>query len=648
MPDKIGIFFAGLNRVMARNRIFKTAFFLALFSGLLLGSKPARAEGGYCEGHAKVVIRVPDMIARRVIQNELDHYNAPENEFNGRYELCFDFRFFENLELWADQSLTINNTSNREVVIGFLNAERVDDSDTPVLKIRGHNVTLFNPDLRNAKKAVAMEGEGHKIVGGSIVGRGNVQDSLCVSGNGNNFAIDGLTMRDCLNGIHLTGNSHQIRNTTLTFTELSHPVAYRRRDESGEEFMDRLEATWNGHRTGVCLFVAGENAVLENIAVNDCDGTSLKLLGSGHRLTGSRIRGEPVTEELWGRVSRHSTECLWLRKASNVTVEGNEFSECQNGIFIHESDHIFAGPTQLADFEAKGNKIHHNDYGVHAQFSRQVFVRNNSIYDNEIHGSNADDYFERVRYFGLWLDSIDLPEAQLVRHNIFPSTDDYSDESAISQEHFADEEPFVELRVPAANGRVEFAYPKLAMCQGDRSLYQPFTPFVDCRFENLTLDAEGYGTVTCPLKKRRRDILFNASLLVIVVHADDKGTLPITWTLAELCHGPSGIPVSIPAPESGSMTAGDSSASGPAGAGSVPAGTPGGGETGGISIDSGVTGGISIASDPATSAAARGASCQLNPASQKNGTEFFASVIIMLSVLCLGRKHYATREKHPL
>lgn len=348
---------------------------------------------------------------------------------------------------------------------------------------------------------------------------------------------------------------------------------------------------------------------------------AVRLSGVGHRVEGIQVTG-----------NTGAVDCLKLVEASEVEIESNEFSHCHKGIHVVDSNAIYIGPEAFADFETGKNEIHHNTYAIHAEQSQQVFARHNAVYEN---GFETEDQDEAYR-FGLW-----LVESNLIfngESQILPSPKmDPADEGDVEREEYPvvkyDNEgnAFIDVEVPVQAGRVELYFPYSNQIASRRFRHQPHTPFVDCAFTDVSIDAEdGTGTVRCPIDLNEEAI---GKKVLAVLHGNPVGSSQYAEALGKLNY-PTGIPLSGPAPPTGNMTAGagGSSTLG-AGAGGVSVGEAssggGGGGVQGGSVASGGKGG--------------GMTCSLRP-DQKTPESFpllwYTFVVFLLLALKNRRKFY--------
>lgn len=528
----------------------------------------------YCEGHARKIISVlpisPSSLLVSAIQTELDRYDSPEYNFNNRYELCFEIQNNTGgnvVSLNTGEVFTLTNTSTREVVIGFLNATRFDDSTTPILSVHGSKVTIFQPTFTNVKKAVVFNGNRYKLVGGTINGVPNQADSLCVEGMGNNIQIKDTAINDCTNAISLNGNNSRISGTSISFSyTATMPPAENYNLEVQEErdlFIENFRR-WEDENliaAGTCLAVSGQNAVLQNISTNSCNGISARLTGNGHRILNAQITGDSIPDKI--DLPHKATDCLLLQEASNITLEGNTFAQCQKGIHIVDSQSIYIGPNQIADFGAKKNDIHHNDYAIHAERSQTVYATHNSVHENGFRPYTPEEAYR----FGFWPVESNLifnGESQILPSPKFdPATADGENEQEYPVVKYdAQNNAFIDVKVHVATGRIELSLSRVDF-GAEEERYQSSTPFADCSFKDASPspqsppieggenDGEGVEyLVRCPIQVTD-DI--KGKRLLAILHGNPVGSSQYAKAMG-IINDPTGIPVSGPAPTTGNMT----------------------------------------------------------------------------------------------
>lgn len=579
---------------------------MTLFSGKALAAD-------YCQGHPRKIV-----LANKVedVQAVLNGYNNREFELNGRIEVCLQITP-RNEELQftvSNQKLTLTNNTDKEVVIGFLKARRTDDSTIPILEIRGRNVTVFAPEIGNAKKAFKLFGVGHKIIDGTINGVANVADSPCVSGNTSKSEIKNLTINNCTNAINLSGNGNSVEGVTI----VPHLQDYTKGlHESDGDYQARILVARPMWPSGTCLFMSGQSGLIKGVFLDKCYGVGIQILGSGFRIESSQMQGELEFER---DKTRYSTDCLLIKKSSAVIVETNEISNCHKGIHIEDSQQIAIGPELLADFDSKHNKLHHNDYAVHAEFSQQVFAWHNSVYENGI-GLPV----EETDHFGMWSNSTNYLESVLLKSPTFESVDKILDANLkeVPVVNYSSGIPFIEVNVPCKSGLIEFAFPAEPDNPPFLGWYQPHAPFTDCAFDNVIIGADGFGKARCPIQVTEEN---KDKRVISLVHINEAGSSPITKTLG-IINDLTGPLVSAPASDAGNMTAeaAQSSSAGSSASGEVIAAVTGGGGGG---VSGGGGGGAKMGS------------CALNAEAKKFPTEFFPSFIIIFTVLVFWRNRY--------
>lgn len=626
----------------------RSIVFISLFFCFALGFAPeSQAAGGYCEGHAKKIINVRVADLYNTIQRELDRFASPENEFNGRYEICFDIQTERGfVVLNGDQKFRINNQRDREVVIGFLKGQRNGDSNLPILELRGHNVTVFAPELSNAKQAIKMIGDGHKVVSGSIKGIVSGLDSQCILGQGNQQEVNKTQIEDCPNAITLSGDQNKIVDDEITFLRSDEmPRGENYNNLRGEEDIAKFIQDFGRWRnqndigTNRAIVINGNNTIIDKLILKGFQGVGLSLLGNGYRLTQSTILGESIPDDFVNFATpsgllRRSSECVVINKSSDVTLEKNEVRYCHKGIYIFGANNIYIGPERFQDFFAKKNRLHHNDYAIHSLGSQGVFVRHNQMYENGRKDIPLSK--EELRRVGWWPESTNYLEGVLLASPIFESilqTDDEDIQEVPVVKYpegtkiipvMGSVQANIGLEVTSMRGVIELSF-LLIPEVGDKShgwRYQPYQAFADCPFARD-------GKIQCPVSINKN--MINRKVLA-VIHNPQSGTSSYPQVIG-IINDPSGIAVNIPSPEAGSMDASGQASNAGSNAGSSPSAeavkiAQGGGE-------SPAAGGGGSGGD------AKSSSCQLNPESQnKNMKKFeWALFLIPLTIFWVLRNH---------